>query len=297
MLFCNSQTNSNKINGLVLKWIEAFLKNRRQRVVQGEIVSSWAEIFSGVPQGSVIGPFLFVIYINDLPSDLENVSKLYADDTKIISKVDSAESIKRVQKDLDRAFKWTEDRLLKFNVNKCVVMHYGHNNKKSPFYIDGKQLVESDSERDLGVTFSINLKWKNQVVTATGKANQMLGRIKKSFASFDCKLFKSLYLTFIRPLLEFAVPVWSPYLKGDCELIEKVQHRATKLVTSIGNRPYDDRLKMLGLTTLTERRQRGDLIQMYKFMQEIDEFAKKKIYFRFFKVRSVVILLYIMVKC
>ena len=251
------------ISGLVLKWIEAFLKNRRQRVVQGEIVSSWAEIFSGVPQGSVIGPFLFVIYINDLPSDLENVSKLYADDTKIISKVDSAESIKRVQKDLDRAFKWTEDWLLKFNVNKCVVMHYGHNNKKSPFYIVGKQLVESDSERDLGVTFSINLKWKNQVVTATSEANQMLGRIKKSFASFDCKLFKSLYLTFIRPLLEFAVPVWSPYLKGDCELIEKVQHRATKLVTSIGNRSYDDRLKMLGLTTLTERRQRGDLIQMY----------------------------------
>jgi hypothetical protein len=260
------------ISGLVLNWIEAFLKNRRQRVVQGEIVSSWAEIFSGVPQGSVIGPLLFVIYINDLPSDLENVSKLYADDTKIISKVDSAESVKRVQKDLDRAFKWTEDWLLKFNVNKCVVMHYGHNNKNSPFYIDGKQLVKSDSERDLGVTFSINLKWKNQVVTATSKANQMLGRIKKSFASFDCKLFKSLYLTFIRPLLEFAVPVWSPYLKGDCELIEKVQHRATKLVTSIGNRPYEDRLKMLGLTTLTERRQRGDLIQMYKFMHNLDEF-------------------------
>jgi hypothetical protein len=262
------------IGGLVLKWIESFLKDRRQRVVQGEIVSSWAEIFSGVPQGSVIGPLLFVIFINDLPSELMNVSKLYADDTKIISKVNSVESVKIIQEDLDKAFNWTRKWLLKFNINKCVVMHYGHNNERSPFYIDGKQLAESEAERDLGVVFSTNLKWKNQVIVATNKANQMLGRIKKSFVNFDCKLLKSLYLTFIRPLLEFAVPVWSPFLKSDCDLIERVQHRASKLVPSIRNRNYEDRLKALGLTTLVERRQRGDAIQIYKFMHGMDNFDR-----------------------
>jgi hypothetical protein len=262
------------IDGLVLKWIEAFLKNRRQRVVQGEIVSSWVEIFSGVPQGSVIGPFLFVIYINDLPTNLTNVSKLYADDTKILSNITSDECVLNLQSDLNRAFKWTQDWLLKFNTSKCVVMHYGHNNKKIPLYIDGKQLNESEAEKDLGVIFCTNLKWKNQVIASTSKANQMLGRIKKSFARFDCKLLKSLYLTFIRPLLEFAVPVWSPIQKADFDIMERVQHRATKLISSIRNLNYESRLEALGLTTLVERRKRGDMIQLYKIMNNMDKFDK-----------------------
>ena len=115
------------------------------------------------------------------------------------------------------------------------------------------QLVESEMERDLGVIFSTNLKWNNQVIAAANKANQMLGRIKKSFVQFDCKLLRSLYSTFIRPFLEFAVPVWSPILIGDCDVIEKVQHRATKLVSSINELSYNNRLKALNLTTLVER--------------------------------------------
>ena len=258
------------IDGLVLKWIESFLTNRRQRIVKGEIVSSWVDIFSGVPQGSVIGPFLFVIYINDLPNIMKNMTKLYADDTKILSTVNSDLHVGLIQNDLDRAFKWSEDWLLRFNINKCVVMHYGSSNTKRPLFINGIKLSESESERDLGVIFNINLKWKDQVTTAIGKANQMLGRIKKSFARFYCRLLRSLYVTFIRPLLEFAIPVWSPYLKGDCEALERVQHRATKFVHTISNLKYEDRLIALGLTTLNVRRKRGDLIQLYKFMHGID---------------------------
>ncbi len=126
-------------------------------------------------------------------------------------------------------------------------------------------------ERDLGDIFSTNLKWKNQVITAANSANQMLGRIKKSFIHFDCKLLNLLYKTFIRPLLEFAIPVCSPYMKSDCEEIERVQHRVTKLVHSISNLSYEDRLKNLGLTTLTERRQRGDMIQLYKIMHGVEQ--------------------------
>jgi len=180
------------IDGLVLKWIEAFLKDRRQRIIQGEVVSKWVEIFSGVPQGSVIGPLLFVIYINDLPDIFANLSKLCADDTKILSEISSIDSCDKLQKDLDQAFEWTQDWLLKFNVNKCVVMHYGSNNKEHKYYINGFQLAESDMERDLGVIFSTNLKWKNQVITAENSANQMLGRIKKYFIHFDCKLMNLL---------------------------------------------------------------------------------------------------------
>jgi len=112
------------------------------------------------------------------------------------------------------------------------------------------------------------------VITATNKANQMLGRIKKSFGRFDRKLFRSLYLTFIRPLLEFAVPVWCPILKSDCDNIERIQHRATKMVSSISNLPCTKRLKALDITTLVERRKRGDLIQLYKIMHNIDRVDK-----------------------
>lgn len=100
----------------------------------------------------------------------------------------------------------------------------------------------------------------------------MLGRIKKSFVRFDKKLLGSLYVTFIRPFLEFAVPVWSPNLKGDCEVLERVQHRATKLVPSVRNHNYETRLKLLNLTTLTERRRRGDMIQVFKIFKNMEKF-------------------------
>ena len=264
------------ISGLTLQWIESFLKNRKQRVVLGEYVSFWAEIFSGVPQGSVIGPLLFVLFINDLPEILMNISKLYADDTKIMNEMLTAASTLSLQSDLDLAFKWTQDWLVKFNIAKCMVMHYGHNNKKSPLFIDGQQLNTTESERDLGVIFSNNLKWRNQIITCVGKANQILGMIRKCFVHMDVKLLRSLYVTFVRPLLEFAIPVWSPIQKGDIDLLESVQHRATRLIPSLKKISYENRLKALDLTTLSERRQRGDMIQLYKIFNGIDKLETSK---------------------
>ncbi|XP_065665615.1 uncharacterized protein LOC136087036 [Hydra vulgaris] len=251
-------------DGLILKWIKAFLENRRQRVVQCEIISDLVNIFSGVPQESVIAALLFALYINNLPKKLHNVTKLYANDTKVLSQLSSEQCATNLQNDLDIVYKWSQTWLLLFNILKRVVMHYGHNNKKYLYNLNSIQLKVSDTERDLGVLFNANLKWKNQMSNTSNKTNQMHGRIKKSFACFDYKLLRLLYITFIRPLLEFAVPVWSPYYKSDCDYIEKIQHKATKLVSLIRNLSYTKRLEKLNLTTLGERRQRGDLIQMYK---------------------------------
>jgi len=102
----------------------------------------------------------------------------------------------------------------------------------------------------------------------------MLGRIKKSFARFDRKFFRSLYLNFVRALVEFAVPVWFPILKSECDNIERIQHRATKILSSIRHLPYESRLKALDLTTLVERRKRGDLIQIHKIVHNIDKVVK-----------------------
>jgi ribonuclease P/MRP protein subunit RPP40 len=118
------------ISGLTLKWIEAFLKNRKQRIVLGEIISSWAETFSGVPQGSPLAALLFVLFINDLPEILKNITKLYAGDTKIMNEMLTSASTLSLQSDLDLAFAWTQNWLVKFNINKCKVMHYGYHNKE-----------------------------------------------------------------------------------------------------------------------------------------------------------------------
>ena len=136
------------------------------------------------------------------------------------------------------------------------------------------QLTLSDAERDLRVLFCTKLKWKNQVITDTNKPNQMFCHNKKSFTWFEIKLLQSLYLTFTYPLLEYAVPVWFPFLKSDCDNIEKNRHKTTKLVALIRNLSYERRFKALGLITLVERGQRGNLIQMYKFMHIIDKLDK-----------------------
>ena len=151
-------------------------------------------------------------------------------------------------------------------------MHFGTNNNKVKYTMNGAELAETTSERDLGVIFSSDLKWKNHITERESKANAMLGMIKKTFASLNCKLLKTLYTTYVRPLVEFAVPVWNPYLKGEIEALKKIQHRATRLVKNLRKLP-------LNMTTLSARRNRGDLIQMFKTLngyEKIDLIAQTR---------------------
>ena len=132
-------------------------------------------------------------------------------------------------------------------------------------------LLSTTVERDLGVMLSDDLKVKTQVDSAALTANQVLGRLKKAFRSRGLAVWRTLYVTYIRPHLEFAVQTWSPHLRRDIETLEKIQRRATKTIASIKHLPYSRRLEALGITTLEERRIRGDLIQQYKITHRIDE--------------------------
>ena len=121
------------ITGKVLKWLEAFLSNRKQRVVLGDTMSVWSQVKSGVPQGSVIGPILFIIYINDLPEILTYTCKMYANDSKILAGIkkqnDNLDTI-TMQKDIDNVVKWTNVWLMRLNINKCKIIHVVKRNKK-----------------------------------------------------------------------------------------------------------------------------------------------------------------------
>ena len=117
---------------------------------------------------------------------------------------------------------------------------------------------------------SKDLKWVDQTVKVTNAAKAIIAQLRNSFTYFDAELVRLLYVSLIRPHLEYAVPVWNPYLRKDIEKIENVQHRATRLVPSIKKRSYEHRLKVLKLTTLETRRKRGDLIQFYKILNKLD---------------------------
>jgi hypothetical protein len=261
----------------LLSWFESYLFGRRQRVVLGSAVSKWKEVTSGVPQGSVLGPLLFVLYINDLPEALNNPSKLYADDSKIIARIVDSMSAVLLQQDINAVTEWTRDWLMRLNTSKCKIVHFGGSEDSHATYLiedlstNCRNVLEkSECERDLGVNVSYDLKWRTHINSIVAKANKVLGMLVKTFTSRDSELWKMLYVSLVRPHLEFASSVWSPSLVGDIEVLERVQRRATKIPTSMRRMTYEQRLEVWGLTTLEVRRRRGDLIQMHKIHHGLD---------------------------
>jgi hypothetical protein len=165
------------ISGNVLCWIQTFLSNRRQRVVVNNESSELKPVLSGVPQGSVLGPVLFILYINDPPDNLNSVCKIFADDTKIYSHTMNS---KVLQNDLLSLFEWSAEWQLHFNISKCKVMHVGRNNPLNTYCVDSNiynNLSFVDSERDLGVIFDSHLNFDVHIHACINKANKMIGII------------------------------------------------------------------------------------------------------------------------
>ena len=258
------------IEGKVLCWIEDFLSDRRMRImVRGEY-SEWVDVISGVPQGSVLGPILFLIYVNDIPEMVNCSIKMFADDTKLFRTVKSIDDCNILQNDLDTLSQWTNEWLLSFNVDKCKVMHIGKNNPKLEYTMrtenENKILIETREEKDLGVWITNDLKPEKQVISASQRAMTVLRSVKRAFVRFDIETFSIIYTTYIRPHLEYCIQAWAPYYAKDILLLEKVQRRATKLVWGLKDLSYEERLERLKLFSLEERRLRGDLIQTFKLL-------------------------------
>ena len=135
------------IRGNLLKWIANFLEDRKQRVVLGNSASSWAKVTSGIPQGSVLGPILFVIYINDLPNEVKSYIKIFADDTKIFRAIRSMSDIQGLQADINKLIAWSLKWQLHFNNNKCKTIHYGQNNPNHTYSVDNTALCMTKRKR------------------------------------------------------------------------------------------------------------------------------------------------------
>ena len=261
------------IGGDVILFIEAFLRNRKQKVVINGHSSEWTKLISGVPQGSVIAALLFVIYINDLPDDIKSYLYLFADDCKFFREIKTDEDIEIMQKDLDTLHKWSEIWLLKFHPGKCVNLRIQLQKVINPhkYHLGNDELNNVEEVKDLGIIVDTKLKFQKHIATKVNKANQMWGTLKRAFKHMDKDIFKKLFSANVRSHLEYAVQFWCPYLRKDINLIESVQRRATKFIPGFRDISYKDRLKKLDMPTLAFRRLRGSMIEVYKMLNIYDK--------------------------
>ena len=292
------------IKGQILEWVKNWLHHRTQRVVIRGTASENFKVTSGVPQGSVLGPILFLIFINDLPSEIISPVSLFADDSKIFTRITTQSKGLKVtgpngnevlQDDLNKIQEWAKKWKMEFNVEKCKVMHIGRANPKNTYVMNDIELSETKEEKDLGVTIDCRLEFDRHIKNIVAKANRTLGMIRISFTCMNKSMFLSLYKGLVRPQLEYCVQAWSPYMRKYIDLIERVQRRATRLVPELRRLKYDKKLKVwrrmtyeerlseLELPKLEDRRRRGDMIETYKILTGKEDIEWSK----FFKLTMI----------
>lgn len=185
----------------------------------------------------MLGLILFTIYINDLPDALENMIKLFADDTKVFASVNNEEDKNSLQGDIDKLMNWSDTWLLKFNKSKCKHMHLGPETDYN-YMMEENMIANTMEEKDLGIIIDNKLNFQNHINKQVNKANQKLGLINRSFKYMDKDMFLQLFKSLVRPHLEYGSTVWSVANKKEAIIIENVQRRATRLIKEIQHLSY-----------------------------------------------------------
>lgn len=256
------------IHYAVIDWISDFLHERRQRVRVNGALSSWEPVKSGVPQGTILGPLLFLLYINELPAIAKSSVLLFADDIKIWRPIYSMSDRIVLQEDLNSLVAWMNGWSLEVNPNKSVVMQLNNYDDSYHYTLCGLVLPKVRNYKDLGVILSNDLKTTSHCKAAAAKGYRALWSIRRSFRYLDGEMFRLLYPTFVRPHLEYGIQAASPCFKYEADMLERVQRRGTKMVKGLSSLSYEDRLRHLNLFPLSYRRIRGDLILAYRILND-----------------------------
>lgn len=262
------------LNEYLLKWIVSYLTDRKQSVVLDGVSSDSTHALSGVPQGSVLGPLLFLVYINgvcNLPFEPSTKLVLYADDILMYRPLSSLADFNHLQNDIDILDEWTENQCLTFNPKKCKAMVLSRKRNTvlptNPLLLKGQALEFVDSIKYLGLTISSDLSWSRHIEQISSKARKLVGMLFRQFYNYtDKQTIKTLYLSIVRPHLEYACQVWDPYLEKDKNTLEKVQKFACKVCCKSWDAEYENLLEELHLPTLETRRTHLKLCTFYNFV-------------------------------
>uniref|UniRef100_A0A1I8AXC6 Reverse transcriptase domain-containing protein n=1 Tax=Meloidogyne hapla TaxID=6305 RepID=A0A1I8AXC6_MELHA len=271
------------IQGNLLKWITNFLDNRTFSVKIDQNYSSHRKITSGVPQGSVLGPLLFNIYINDLPDIIpsEIKIKLSADDVKLYVIYKTNTERTKITTAITNLTQWLTTWGLTIAPNKSFILYLGKNNPKSQYKLCNNTINEVESIRDLGIHIDNKLKFKKHISTIIKNAYLRMHQIFKIIKSRSSKTWITAYKSYVRPLLEYAPEVWNPYLKSDIKRIEKCQKYFTKIVLLKCRLPYisyEKRLEYFQIPSLEIRRKVYDLVLAHKIIHGLTNLNPRTMY-------------------
>ena len=260
------------ISGLLLKWLQAYLSGRCQVVSVNGCRSSSLPVLSGVPQGSILGPLMFLVYINDLPCSVVHSSPLlFADDTKCAYTLPTGISASpEFQADLDALHHWSVVNGLKFNDKKSVCMRFSRvSDTIQPVYtLDGVPIKVLSGHRDLGVMFSSDLSWSDHIDYVTAKCYKVIGLLRRAFSSsLPVLIKKQLYLLLVRSHLSYCSVLWRPHLLKDVEKLENIQRRATKYILNDYASDYKSRLISLNLLPLSMVLELNDIVFFLRSLQ------------------------------
>ena len=257
------------ISGKVGKWIANFLLNRNQRVAINGFQSNPSKVISGVPQGTILAPVLFLIYIADIADNITHSTvSSYADDSKVSKEIRSEVDGKELQDDTDMLYRWTANNLMQFNTTKFEVLRIGSNNelKQNIKYTDpeGEEIPETDLKKDLGVHFNSSGDFSDHIKLKVSKAKQIAGYIMRTFLSRKPEIMLTLLKSLVLPIIDYCSIVWSPHTQQDIASIESVQRNYTSKLEGMAELNYYNRLKRLKLYSSERRRDRYHILYIFK---------------------------------
>ena len=258
------------IRGSTHKWISSWLSERSQKVVLDGQASDPVPVLSGVPQGSVLGPVLFLIFINDLPDNIRSSVRLFADVCVLYRNIKSPIDRQILQDDLNSLSQWETDWQMKYNVAKChsmrVTRHLPDKQILFDYTLHQQKLEQVQSAKYLGLTITDNLDWGQHVSEISCKATKTMGFLRRNLALAPRHTKEVAYKTLVRPQLEYAAPIWNPYHKVQIQEVEKVQRTAARWTCRRWRNTSSvcDMLDELEWPSLEARREQSSLTFFYK---------------------------------
>ena len=259
------------IKGKIYNWIKSFLTNRSQHVIVDGEISKTAEVISGVPQGTVLGPVLFLLFINDITEAIKYATiNIFADESKLSLKIGRPEDHQKLRKDIESAIMWSLLNNMELNMDKFQMMHHGYNEDlKSDYKLNENTVLKSSTEvKDLGVQVSSDLSWLKNITKTVNDGKKLTFWILRCFKTRS-PIILQLFKTFVVSKLEYASPLWMPYMKKDIEKIEALQRTLTSKLDDMGDLNYHERLKALRLYSLQRRRERFTIITIWKIANNL----------------------------